>query len=216
MKNRPNIEAEPMMRFIYEAWMVVQELAPWLLLGALVAGLLHWLLPAGFIARRLSGKGGVATAVVLGVPLPLCSCGVIPAGLGLKEDGASDGATVGFMISTPQTGVDSVLVSAAFLGLPFAVFKVLSAAVMGLVGGWIAEVFHSEVAAETNATGAHKPRPTWREGAEHGITMLRPIWGWLVFGVLASAAITIWLPAEALTSVAGWGALGAGLAALVV
>ena len=87
------------------AWQVWLQLAPWLLLGAAVAGLLHVLLPRDFARRQFRGLSGVGKAVALGVPLPLCSCGVIPAGLGLKKDGASDGAALGFLISTPQTGV---------------------------------------------------------------------------------------------------------------
>ena len=110
------------MSFLNAMWQVTVELAPWLLLGSLVAGVLHVVLPPGFVHRRLRGRGGVVKAVLLGVPLPLCSCGVIPAGLGLKRDGASNGAAIGFLASTPQTGVDSVLVSASFLGWPFAVF----------------------------------------------------------------------------------------------
>ena len=97
-------------------WQVWLQLSPWLLLGAAAAGLLHVLLPRDFARRQFRGLGGVGKAVALGVPLPLCSCGVIPAGLGLKKDGASDGAAIGFLISTPQTGVDSLLVSASFLG----------------------------------------------------------------------------------------------------
>ena len=70
-----------------------------------------------------------------GVPLPLCSCGVIPTALGLRNEGASKGATTAFLISTPQTGVDSILVSASFLGWPFALFKLAAAFVTGLIGG---------------------------------------------------------------------------------
>jgi uncharacterized membrane protein YraQ (UPF0718 family)/copper chaperone CopZ len=73
--------------------------------------------------------------------MPLCSCGVIPAALGLKRDGASNGATMGFLISTPQTGVDSILVSASFLGLPFAIFKVLSALITGVLGGLLVNFY---------------------------------------------------------------------------
>ena len=116
-------------------WQVWLQLAPWLLLGAAAAGLLHVALPRDFTRRQFRGVPGVVKAVALGVPLPLCSCGVIPAGLGLKKDGASDGATVGFLISTPQTGVDSILVSASFLGWPFTIYKALSALAMGLFGG---------------------------------------------------------------------------------
>ena len=109
-----------MIAYLEAVWAVLLELAPWLLLGAGVAGLLHVALPEGFIHRAFRGRLGVLKAVTLGVPLPLCSCGVIPAGLGLKKDGASDGASIGFLVATPQTGVDSVLVSASFLGWPFA------------------------------------------------------------------------------------------------
>ena len=124
-------------------WNVLLELAPWLLLGTAVASGIHVFLPEDFLKRQFSGSAGVLKAVSLGVPLPLCSCGVIPVGLGMKTSGASDGAVVGFLISTPQTGVDSILVSASFLGWPFAIFKLLSAAIMGLLGGgltnWLGE-----------------------------------------------------------------------------
>ena len=118
-----------MTSFLQATWSVLAELAPWLLFGALLAALLHVLLPRNLIRRQLSGYGGAVKAVVLGVPLPLCSCGVIPAGIGLKRTGASNGSAMGFLISTPQTGVDSILVSATFLGWPFALFKVAAAAV---------------------------------------------------------------------------------------
>ena len=93
---------------MYDAiWQNLLKLAPWLLFGTFVAALLHVWLPAGFAKRRFTGRGGVFRAVLFGVPLPLCSCGVVPTGIGLKKEGASDGAAVGFLISTPQTGVDS-------------------------------------------------------------------------------------------------------------
>ena len=76
------------------SWNILLELAPFLLLGMVIAGLLHGLLPSNFSERQLQGKTGVLKAVGLGIPLPLCSCGVIPAGMGLKKDGASDGAAM--------------------------------------------------------------------------------------------------------------------------
>ena len=82
-------------------WEVLLGLAPWLLLGMAIAGLLHVALPANFVRRQLQGRSGVLRAVALGVPLPLCSCGVIPAGLGLKKDGASDGAAVALAVTCP-------------------------------------------------------------------------------------------------------------------
>ncbi|MCA9559252.1 MAG: permease [Myxococcales bacterium] len=197
-------------------WSILVELAPWLLLGAAVAGALHVLLPADFVRRHLRGRSGVLKAIAVGVPLPLCSCGVIPAGLGLKKDGASDGASVGFLISTPQTGVDSILVSASFLGWPFALFKVFSAAITGLVGGGLVDAFgggRKDAPPPPPSCAEAAPPRTVRAAVAHGVEMLQMIWGWLVVGVLVSAAITLWLPHDLFTRVE---AIGTGLSALLV
>jgi len=200
-------------------WTILLELAPWLLLGTAIAGLLHVALPAGFVERHLGGRFGVAKAVLLGVPLPLCSCGVIPAGLGLKKDGASDGASVGFLISTPQTGVDSILVSASFLGWPFALFKVVSAAVTGMVGGLLADRVSSGHAAPAGACLTDEggaPRRSLRDGVAHGLDVLRTIWRWIVFGVLVSAAITAFVPPGAFAPLRDHGGVLAALAVLAL
>lgn len=199
-------------------WDILVELSPWLLLGTVIASVLHVVLPRDLVKRQLTGYGGVVKAVLLGVPMPLCSCGVIPAGLGLKKDGASDGAALGFLISTPQTGVDSVLVSASFLGWPFALFKVVSAAATGLIGGWWAEATttasdQGEVAGSCE-TGGEVGR--LREAVTHGIDILRSIWRWLLFGIIVSAAIEILVPEQALAALGRFGSLGAGLLALLV
>ena len=199
---------------IQSCWQITIELAPWLLLGTFIAALLHGLLPHRFVQRHLQGKGGVAKAVLLGVPLPLCSCGVIPAGLGLKKDGASNGASVGFLISTPQTGVDSILVSANFLGWPFALFKVFSATVTGLVGGYLAdkvEAVEGPITAVSDGTHDRSLQGMF----DHGMQLLRSIWGWLLFGIIASAAIQIYIPDSWLTEMAAMGSVVACLAVLV-
>jgi uncharacterized membrane protein YraQ (UPF0718 family)/copper chaperone CopZ len=208
---------EMVTEMVMAVWNVLLELAPSLLLGAALAGVMHVLLPSDFAARQLRGAGGVLKAVAFGVPLPLCSCGVLPAGLGLKRDGASDGAAVGFLISTPQTGVDSMLVSASFLGWPFALFKVLSASVTGLVGGWLADRVAAQGPADENAQ-AQRPQAarSWRSMIDQALEILRSIWGWLVIGVLISAAIEVWVPAEVWAHVATWGGLGAAFAALII
>lgn len=205
------------MAFIQAMWNVMLALAPWLLLGAVVAGVMHVALPRDFVRRQLSGVKGVFKAVILGVPLPLCSCGVIPAGLGLKEDGASDGAAVGFLISTPQTGVDSILVSASFLGWPFALFKVLSATATGLAGGLVTHALtdHDDTAAPIDKHDAQQPR-TWRGAVDHAVMILRTIWRWLVFGVVVSALIEVFVPAALFEGLAAQGPIVAALAVLVV
>lgn len=204
------------LRFLGAMWEVTLELAPWLLVGAAVAGVLHVILPPGFVHRNLRGRSGVLKAVLLGVPLPLCSCGVIPAGLGLRRDGASNGASIGFLTATPQTGVDSVLVSASFLGWPFAVFKVASALVLGLVAGaWTDAVDPGDEGAPAPET-SEAPKRTWRDGVSHGLELIQMIWGWLVFGVVASAAITTFVPAEAFAALSGHGGLLAMAATLLI
>ncbi|QDU54449.1 permease [Aeoliella mucimassa] len=208
-----------MLPFFQAAWHTTLELAPWLLLGAFVAGLMHVLLPRDFVRRQLSGRAGVAKAVALGVPLPLCSCGVIPVAVSLREQQASRGATVGFLISTPQTGVDSILVSGAMLGWPFALFKVVAALVTGLIGGWVTDAVEPKsnelpVTRPNSAAGA-KHRG-WRDLVEHALEILQSIWGWLVVGVLLSAAISTLVPNSVLTGLAAYGGLAAMAFALVV
>ncbi len=123
--------------FLLNLWQVFLDLSPSLLLGLLLAGMLHVYLPKGLIHRGMSRPNltSALRASLVGVPMPLCSCGVVPAALALKNEGASKGATTSFLISTPQTGVDSLLVSASFLGWPFALFKLAAAFLTGLIGG---------------------------------------------------------------------------------
>ena len=185
------------MTIIPAIWNVLCQLAPWLLLGMFLSGMLHVLLPAGFVRQRFRGTQGVLSAVTLGIPLPLCSCGVVPAGIGLKNEGASDGAAIGFLISTPQTGIDSILVSASFFGWPFAIFKMAAALVTGVLGGLFADRTEnpgeSSKTSSTNVQADQKPK-RWSDLFVHGIDILRSIWGWLIVGIVVSAVIENWVP----------------------
>ena len=162
-------------------------MAPWLFVGALTIGVLHMLLPHGFYQRALRGRSGVMNAVLLGVPLPLCSCAVIPVAVGMRNGGAPKSATSAFFLSTPQTGADSILVTGGFLGWPFAAYRVAVAVVMGLtVGGLVGVVDDSEAA--TKSDGRDKEDRGFAEGLATW-TSLESIWGWVLIGVLVSAAI---------------------------
>jgi uncharacterized membrane protein YraQ (UPF0718 family)/copper chaperone CopZ len=191
---------------LLDCWTIWARLAPWLLLGMLISGLMGALLPSDWIRRRFHGYSGVLRAVLLGVPLPLCSCGVIPAGIGLRQQGASKGAALGFLISTPQTGIDSVLVSVSFFGWPFAIVKMIAAAITGLVGGCLLDFVEPEggspsktvdrsSALPSEHVGGAKEAERWFERfGESSIEILRSIWVWLVVGVLVSAFINAYLP----------------------
>ncbi|HHE39287.1 MAG TPA: hypothetical protein ENL20_12045 [Candidatus Cloacimonetes bacterium] len=122
-----------------DVWQTYLKIAPYLFIGLIVAGLLHIFFKKDFIIKHL-GKNdflSVVKASVLGVPLPLCSCGVIPTAMHLRKQKASKGATLSFLISTPQTGVDSIIATYGMMGPIFAIFRPLAAFIMGIFGGMI-------------------------------------------------------------------------------
>ncbi len=118
-------------------WAVLAEMTPYLLFGFAVAGVLSVLVSPRWVERHLGGRGlwQILKATLFGIPLPLCSCGVIPVSASLRRHGASKAATTGFLLSTPQTGVDSIFVTYSLLGPVFTIFRPLMALVNGLLGG---------------------------------------------------------------------------------
>lgn len=136
-----------------DLWNTLCEMSPYLLFGFFVAGILSILITPATVEKHLGGKGiwPVIKASLLGVPLPLCSCGVIPVAASLRRHGSSKGATAAFLISTPQTGVDSIAVTYGMLGPVMAVFRPLAAFVSGLIGGWLIDKLETKQSAlETN------------------------------------------------------------------
>lgn len=110
----------------------------WMLLGLVVAGLLKEWIPTDLLSKHLGGKrvGTTVKAAFIGAPLPLCSCGVIPAALGLRRSGASKSATTSFLVATPETGIDSVSVSYALLGPFMAIVRPIAAISSAIVAGY--------------------------------------------------------------------------------
>ena len=123
--------------FVHEFITLFSEMAPFLLLGFLLAGILHVWVPSHLYVPKISKSNfmSVLWAALFGVPLPICSCGVIPTSIALRKEGASKGASVSFLISTPATGVDSILATYSLLGLPFAILRPIAAFVTALFGG---------------------------------------------------------------------------------
>lgn len=182
---------------------LLNEMSPYLLLGFLIAGVLHAFVPGRFYARYLAGNDfrSVARAALFGVPLPLCSCGVIPTAMAMRREGASRAATVSFLIATPQTGVDSILATAALLGLPFALIRPVAAFVTALFGGVLVgwSVRRSDGEAESAAAEPERLRRPFlekcREVFRYGFSeMMQDIGRWLVVGLLLAGAITIFVP----------------------
>jgi uncharacterized protein len=182
---------------------LTNDMAPYLLLGFLIAGAMYAYLPQEKIKLYLgqANAKSVMNASLLGVPLPLCSCGVIPTGVSFYKNGASKGSSVSFLISTPQTGVDSILVTYSMLGLPFAVIRPVIALITGFFGG----IFTNKVEKEdkNNVVNLNEVG-TFTEGSKNNrfsrmlhygfVEFLEDIAKWLVIGLLIAALIAVAVP----------------------
>ena len=181
--------------------MVVAEMAPYLLLGFFIAGVLHVYVPQRFYARYLSANNrwSVLWAALLGVPLPLCSCGVIPTAIGLRNEKASKGAIASFLIATPQTGIDSILATFSLMGLGFAIVRPVAALITGVCGGLLVnrlirhDDFSNDVAATCSVEQGSKP---WRVLKYAYYDMIRDIGLRLLIGLVVAALIQVAVPDE--------------------
>lgn len=190
--------------FLGELVTILAEMSPYLLLGFFFAGLLHAFMPRSRIERYFNGSPfrSALYASVFGIPLPLCSCGVIPTGSALYRNGASRGATVSFLISTPQTGVDSILATYSLLGLPLAIIRPLAAFVTGIFGGTLTGILapdrrQRKHTIEPEEKSRQPKRFTERvvDTFRYGfVEFIQDISKWLVIGLLLAAVISALIP----------------------
>jgi len=198
--------------FINELYYITTDMAPYLLVGFFFAGLLYLLFPKKKV-RQYMGRnrnGAVINASLFGVPLPLCSCGVIPTGLSFYRNGASKGSTVSFLISTPQTGIDSILVTYSMMGLPFALIRPFVALATGISGGFLTNRItrkeKEEVQAETNNNGTLPSGffPRLKAMFRYAfVEFLQDIMGWLLIGLVIAALIAVFIPDDFFAGRAG-------------
>lgn len=183
---------------------ILNEMSPYILLGFLIAGILHVFVNEATLTKHLSGKGWkpVIKAAAIGVPLPLCSCGVLPTAVSLRRQGASKAATTSFLIATPQTGVDSIAATYSLLGLPFALIRPIAALTGAVFGGMAVgklapennkvEHEHKPTSAETLKMTFHKKI---RESVKYGFCdMIDSMGKWLVIGLVVATLITVFVP----------------------
>ncbi|SIO08866.1 SO_0444 family Cu/Zn efflux transporter [Halodesulfovibrio marinisediminis] len=209
-------------QYFKEVWEILLEASPYVLFGFFVAGLLKGFLPADFVARHLGNnkKGAVVKASMFGVPLPLCSCGVIPAAAGLRQQGASKGATTSFMISTPETGVDSIAITYALLDPIMTIVRPVAAFISALTAGTLVDAFpekpkQGKVAftplnfapttlkkEEACTSGCCSSKPagkTFKDKFTVGMQfafgeLVADIGKWLLIGILIAAVVSTFLP----------------------
>ena len=218
------------MNFLYNFVILFVESAPWLLLGLLIAGLMKWLVPMSFLQKHMGDNkfGSILKAALIGAPLPLCSCGVIPAAIGLRRSGASKSSTVSFLVATPETGVDSISVSYALLGPFFAIIRPISAILTAIYAGLLVKLSVANEPLEAPQTTSQqksccdKPANTKQTESNSLPVLLRnalefatgklliDITKWLLIGLVLAAAIKTWVATDFLLQ---W---GDGIVAMIV
>lgn len=186
---------------------IINEMSPYLLLGFFFGGLLHAFVPSAVYSRYLSRPNfrSVVMAALFGIPLPLCSCGVIPTAMSLRKEGASKGATTAFLIATPQTGVDSIMASYGLLGLPFAIVRPIAALVTSLFGGALSNRLSDNERSECPAANTSAPTVQQVSFGYRVLDALRfafydmvnSIGKWLLIGLVVAGLITVLIPDSA-------------------
>jgi uncharacterized membrane protein YraQ (UPF0718 family)/copper chaperone CopZ len=195
---------EGIIAYFVELVGLVNEMSPYLMMGFFFAGLLRVLFPRKLITRYMGQRNfrSVLNASLLGVPMPLCSCGVLPTGIGFYRNGASRGPTVSFLISTPQTGVDSILATYALLGLPLAIIRPVVALLTGIFGGLLGNgVDRKDIPDDPGEVADDNGHPrSVRELFRYGfVELLQDISKWLIIGMLLAALLSVLIPDDFFT-----------------
>lgn len=193
-------------KFGIAIWDIFLQMSPYLLLGFLFAGILNVVITKDRISRYLGKKGiwSSVKATLLGIPLPLCSCGVIPTGISFYKNGAGKGATNSFLISTPQTGLDSMLMTYSMMNIWWAVFRPFVALITGIFGGIITD----KVVGENENTEQQTSTPD--SEIDNGtkfqriftyafVDFLGDISRQLLLGILIAVLITVFVPQTVFT-----------------
>lgn len=175
-------------------------MAPYLLLGMFIAGILHVFLGPEFISRHLGGTGfgSILKATLFGIPLPVCSCGVIPVAASLTKEGASKSSTLSFLVSTPTTGVDSIAATYSLMGPLFALFRPVAALFAGITVGIFNRIFNPEKQKKKYKKHNHPTRISYfkiKEVFKYGfIELSGDIGKWLLIGVFIGGILTAAIP----------------------
>lgn len=194
-----------------ESWHIFTDAAPYVIFGFLAAGLLRAVLTDEAIARHLGGRSTAAVikASLLGIPLPLCSCGVIPAAISLRRQGAGRGASAAFLVSTPESGVDSIAITWALLDPIMTVVRPLAAFITGTVTGILINHLPDEANGLTDLarvdqadccpTSGRETRPSLARRLKDGVAyafgdLLKDIGSWLLLGVIVAGLVATLVP----------------------
>jgi uncharacterized protein len=224
-----------LINILYQSWTLLLESSPYMILGLLFSGILRVFITPESIARHL-GKGrfmSVFKAALFGIPIPLCSCGVLPAAVSLKKQGANNGATTAFLISTPESGVDSIAITYALIGPIMAIARPLAAFFTAVAAGIFENLFHSPQNETKTVQGLSCPVDSCCDGTsctpekhklhhsfftkvgaglKYAVTdVWNDIAGWFFIGLLLAGCITTFIPEELFIKY-----LGGGLSSMLI
>ncbi|SMC22965.1 hypothetical protein SAMN02746041_01605 [Desulfacinum hydrothermale DSM 13146] len=214
-------------KVLENSWQILVEAAPYILFGLLAAGWVKAFLPEEKVLQHLGGRttAAVVKASILGIPLPLCSCGVLPVAMDLRKRGAAKGPSAAFLVSVPETGVDSIAITYALLGPVLAVLRPLAALVTATVTGLIVNRLPESATPPTapfpfaqpngpaeSAPSSSKTGPSFGRRIVDGVhyalfDLLQDLGGWLFAGILISGVIAVVLPQDVsrfLSTHEGW------------
>ncbi len=187
--------------FLRDFVAILSEMSPYLLLGFFFAGLLYAFIPRNKIEHYFNGSPfrSSVLASIFGIPLPLCSCGVIPTGTAFYKNGASKGSTVSFLISTPQTGVDSILATFSLMGLPLAIIRPIAALITGISGGLITSVITKNETEKKKIIPQAGEKKSFSQKLtdifKYGfVEFIQDISKWLIIGLVLAAIISALIP----------------------
>lgn len=197
-----------MMELLQNFWFLFVESAPYLLLGLFLAGVIKLLIPEAFIKRIMGEKSSVVTAALIGTPLPLCSCSVIPTAMGIRRAGASKSSTASFMVATPETGIDSIGITYALMGPVMAIARPIAAVTSAIMAGLLVRSYDDETppvsepeekshccaSKQTDKTQSQSENKLLAIGRYGYGKLLADFMDWLLVGLIFAALIKTFVP----------------------
>jgi uncharacterized protein len=219
------------LEILRSSWEMLLESSVFVLFGLLIGGILKVFLSPGLVAKHLGANGAASVfkAALFGIPLPLCSCGVLPTAVSLKKQGASNGATTAFLISTPESGVDSISITYALLDPLMTVARPIAAFFSAISAGLVENLFSpakkdwlqesggpiNTCSASSESSSADPDQSIFTKAANGMRYAIGDLWRdiavWFLLGILLSGIITVLVPDNLLSA-----HLGGGLSAMLI
>jgi hypothetical protein len=200
---------ELIIEFFTALYDLSNAMALYIIFGLVFAGIMHELVPESLVTKHLGSESisSVIKSTIFGIPLPVCSCGVIPLATSIKKSGASKGATLSFLISTPITGIDSILATYGMFGWIFTLYRVITSMVIAMLAGILTNIYDKEIVTQEveeksdscccscSNEDTLKKKFSFKRAMDYAfVNLLGDIAKALLWGLIIGALITIAIP----------------------